>query len=100
MVDNAMAFFYPGESSSRTRAPQMLDSLPTRSREIILANMKQLTSLMLSILKFLYPRANLDTTSEGFAATCTDEEALKLVMDSTVTAEHIIDMLGVYMSLG
>jgi hypothetical protein len=100
MVDNVMAFFYPGESSSRTRAPQMLDSLPTRSREIILANMKQSTSLTLSILKFLYPRANLDTASEGFAATCTNEEALKLVMDSTVTAEHIIDMLGVYMSLG
>jgi hypothetical protein len=100
MVDNVMAFFYPGESSSKTRAPQMLDSLPTRSREIILANMKQSTSLTLSILKFLYPRANLDTAIEGFAATSTNEEALKLVMDSTVTAEHIIDMLGVYMSLG
>jgi hypothetical protein len=39
MVNNVVAFFYPGESSSNARAPQMLDSLPGRSREIILANM-------------------------------------------------------------
>jgi hypothetical protein len=45
MVDNAVAFFYPSESSSETRAPQMLDSLPTRSQEIIVANMRQSMSL-------------------------------------------------------
>jgi hypothetical protein len=32
--------------------------------------------------------------------TCSDEEALKLVEDSTVTAGHVVDMLGVDMSLG
>jgi hypothetical protein len=32
--------------------------------------------------------------------TCSDEEAFKLVEDSTVTAGHVVDMLGVDMSLG
>jgi hypothetical protein len=35
MVDNAIAFFYPGESSSEARTPQMLDSQSTRSQETI-----------------------------------------------------------------
>jgi hypothetical protein len=99
MVDNVMAFFYPDDSSSRTRAPQMVDSLSTRSCEIILTNMKQLASLTLDILKSLYPQANLDAADEDFTSTCSDEEALKLVEDSTVTAGHIIDMLGLDMSL-
>jgi hypothetical protein len=42
----------------------------------------------------------LDVAGEGFAVTCSDEEALKLIEDSTVTAGHIVDMLGVDMSLG
>jgi hypothetical protein len=100
MVDNAMTFFYPGVSSSGTRAPQMLDSLPTRSREIILANMKQFTSLTLSILRSLYPQANLDVAGEGFVATCSNEEAVKLIKNFVVTAGHIMDMLGVDISLG
>jgi hypothetical protein len=100
MVDNVMAFFYPGKSSSGRWAPQILDSLLTRSWEIILVNMKQLTSLTLGILKSLYPRANLDVTGEGFATTYSDEEALKLIEDSAVTVGHIVDMLGVDMSLG
>jgi hypothetical protein len=100
MVDNAIAFFYLGESSTGTHAPQMLDSLSTRSREIILTNMEQSVSLNLGILKSLYPRADLDTASEGFAATCSDEEALKLIDDSAMTVGHIEDILGVDMSLG
>jgi hypothetical protein len=44
--------------------------------------MRQSSSLTLGILKSLYPQANLDAVSEGFAATCSDEEALKLVEDS------------------
>jgi hypothetical protein len=48
----------------------------------------------------LYPRADLDTAGEGFIATCSNEEALKLVEDSVVTEERIVDMLGVDMSLG
>jgi hypothetical protein len=42
----------------------------------------------------------LDTVSEGFTATCSDEEALKLLKDFVVTAEQVVDMLGVDMSLG
>jgi hypothetical protein len=62
--------------------------------------MKQSTSLTLCILKSLYPLADLDAVGEGFAATCSDEEALKLIKDSAVMTGHIIDMLGVGMSLG
>jgi hypothetical protein len=71
----------------------MLDSLPTWSREIILTNMKQLASLTLRILKSLHPQANLEVVGEGFTATYSDEEALKLVEDSAVTVERIVDML-------
>jgi hypothetical protein len=100
MVENTITFFYPDESSIGTCAPQMLDSLPSRSREIILINMKQSVSLTLGILKSLYPRVDLDTTGEGFTATCSDDEALKLVEASVVTVGHIVDMLLVDMSLG
>jgi hypothetical protein len=65
---------------------------------MILANMKQSTSLMLGILKSLYPRANLDVVGEGFMASCADEEALKLMEDSAVMADRIVDMLPVDMS--
>jgi hypothetical protein len=78
----------------------MLDSLPNRSREIILVYMRQSVSLTLGILKSLYPWADLDAAGEGFAATCTDEEALKLVKDSAMTTSQIVDMLGIDMSLG
>jgi hypothetical protein len=92
MVDNAIAFFYLGESSSEARTPQILDSLPMRSQEIILTNMRQWVSLTLRILKSLYPRADMDTVGEGCTVTYNEEEALKLVEDSAVTAEHIVDM--------
>jgi hypothetical protein len=98
MVENAIAFFYPSDSSTTAQAPQMLDSPLTQSQEIILANMKQLASLTLRILKSLYPWGNLDTVGECFAATCSDNEALKLVEDSVVTTEYIIDVLQVDMS--
>jgi hypothetical protein len=100
MVNNALAFFYPGESSSIARAPLMLDSLSSRSREIILANIRQSMSLTLGILKSLYPRADLDVVGEGFVVTCSDEEALKQVEDSAKIVEQVVDMLGVDMSLG
>jgi hypothetical protein len=77
----------------------MLDNLPSRSREIILANMRQSVSLTLGILKSLYPWADLEVAGEGFAVTCSDDEALKLVGDSGKTAEQVVDMLGVDMSL-
>jgi hypothetical protein len=78
----------------------MLDSLPSRSQEIILANIQQSASLPLGIMKSIYPRATLDAVGVGFAVTCNDEEVLKLVEDPAKTAGQIVDMLGVDMSLG
>jgi hypothetical protein len=78
----------------------MLDSLPTMSREIILTNMRQSVSLTLRISKSLYPRADLDAAGEGFVATCSNEEALKLIWDSAVMVGLAVEMLGVDMSLG
>jgi hypothetical protein len=43
----------------------MLDILPTKSRDIILTNMKQSESLTLGILRSLYPRADLDAAGEA-----------------------------------
>jgi hypothetical protein len=40
MVDNAVGLFNPGESFFGVRTPQMVDNLPMRSWEIILANMR------------------------------------------------------------
>jgi hypothetical protein len=54
----------------------------------------------MGILKSLYPRADLDVAGEGFAATCSDEEALKLVKDSAKAVRQVVDMLGVDMPLG
>jgi hypothetical protein len=61
--------------------------------------MRQSMSLTLKILKSLYPLADLDVMSEALTVTCSDEEALKLIEDSAMTAGQVIDMLGVDMSL-
>jgi hypothetical protein len=50
------------------------------------------------MLKSLYPRAGLNPTGKGFAVTYTDEEASRLMEDSTVTADRIVEMLPVDMS--
>jgi hypothetical protein len=76
----------------------LLDMLLTHSREVILSNMWKASSLTLGILKSLYPRADLDAAGEGFAATCSEDEANKLVEDSTVTAARVIEMLLIDMS--
>jgi hypothetical protein len=55
MVENVVSFLYPNDPSTATQAPQLLDGMPTQSWEVILANMKQSTSLTLRILKSLYP---------------------------------------------
>jgi hypothetical protein len=78
----------------------MLDNPPTRSREIILSNMRQSVSLTIGILMSMYTRADLNVAGEGIVVTSSDEEALKLVEDSAVTVGQVIDMLGVDMSLG
>jgi hypothetical protein len=78
----------------------MLDNPPTRSREIILSNMRQSVSLTIGILMSMYTQADLNVAGEGIVVTSSDEEALKLVEDSAVTVGQVIDMLGVDMSLG
>jgi hypothetical protein len=60
--------------------------------------MNQSASLTLGILKSLYPRANLDMVGDGFVTTCTEDEANKLVEDSTVMTSQIVEMLPVNMS--
>jgi hypothetical protein len=62
--------------------------------------MKQSVSLTLGILKSLYPRADLDVAGEGFTFTYSNDEALKLIEDSAMMTEGIVDMLPVDMSLG
>jgi hypothetical protein len=60
--------------------------------------MKQAVGLTLGILKSLYPRADLDAAGEGFVATYTSEESLKLVEDSDSMADCIVDMVQIDMS--
>jgi hypothetical protein len=60
--------------------------------------MRKVATLTLGIMKSLYPRANLDVANEGFTATCTKDEANKLVEDSVVTADQIVEELPVDMS--
>jgi hypothetical protein len=100
MVNNVVALFYPGKSSFNAHAPQMLDGLPSLSREIILRNLWQSASVTLGILKSLYPRADLDAAGESFTVTCSDEEAFKLVGDFAKIVGQVVDVLGVDMSLG
>jgi hypothetical protein len=54
--------------------------------------------MSLRILKSLYHRANLDAAGDDFAVTCTSEESLKLVEDSTLMVDCIVDMVLVDMS--
>jgi hypothetical protein len=98
MVENIVAYFYPDDPSLSAQAPLLLDGFPTRSREVILANMKQSVSLTLWILKSLYPRADLDVVGEGFVVSFTDEEASKLMEDSAMMVDRIIEMLLIDMS--
>jgi hypothetical protein len=98
LVENAVAFFHPDDPSLAAQAQQLVDGLSTRSRELFLTNMRQLAGLTLGILMTLYPQAELDAAGEDFAVTYTDEEASKLVEDSTVMAGQIVEMLPVDMS--
>jgi hypothetical protein len=60
--------------------------------------MKKAVGLRLRILKSLYPRANLDTAGEGFTVTYTEYEANKLVEDSAVIVDQIVEIIPVVMS--
>jgi hypothetical protein len=86
MVKNVMVYFYPDDPTLAARAPVLLDELSTRSRVVILANMRKAVSLTHGILKSLFPWADLDAAGECFVATCTEDEANQLIENSTVTA--------------
>jgi hypothetical protein len=60
--------------------------------------MRKASILTLGFLKSLYPQANLDVAGEGFIVTCSEDEANKLVDDSTVMATRVIEMLPVNLS--
>jgi DNA helicase IV len=97
LIENVVAYFYPDDLDSVSRAPMLLDGLPTRSCEVILANMRKASSLTLGVLKSLYPRANLDAVGEAFVATYTKDEANKLMEDSAVMASEVMEMLPIEM---
>jgi hypothetical protein len=59
--------------------------------------MRKVSSLILRILKSIYPRADLDATGEGFAASCTEEEASDLVQSFVETATQVIEIIPVDM---
>jgi hypothetical protein len=98
MVENVVAYFYPEDSDSVARAPTLLDMLLTHSRKVILSNMRKAPSLTLRILMSLYPQADLGAEGEGFTATCSEDEANKLVEDCTMTVTQVIEMLPIDMS--
>jgi hypothetical protein len=98
MVKKVVSFFYPKDPSSDTRILQLLYGLPNWCQEVILAKMKQAVSLTLGILKSLYPRADLDAAGDDFVATYIGKDALKLVEDSALTVDRIVDMVPVDMS--
>jgi hypothetical protein len=70
MVENVVALFYTNNPSLATCDPQLLDGLPTWSREVILANMKQPVHLTLEILKSLYPRDDFGCCLCGIRGDC------------------------------
>jgi hypothetical protein len=72
--------------------------LPTRSPEVIISNMRKASRLILWILRSLYPRAELDTAGEGFAASCTEEEVSDLGQSFVETMTQVIEMIPVEMS--
>jgi hypothetical protein len=98
MIENVVAYFYPQDLDSVHRAPMLLGMLLMRSREIIISNMSKASGLTLGIRKSLYHRADLDAVGEGFMATCIEEEANKLVEDSTEIATWVIEILLIDMS--
>jgi hypothetical protein len=71
VAKNTVAYIYRQDSDIGPRGPDLLDMLPTQSRETILSNMRKASCLTLRILMSLYPTEDLVAASEGFAATCT-----------------------------
>jgi hypothetical protein len=79
MAENVVVYFYPQDSDTASRTPELMDMLLTKSREVIASNLRKASSLTLGILKSLYPKVDLDAAGEGFMATCSKGEATNLV---------------------
>jgi hypothetical protein len=93
-----VVYFYPQDSDTAPRAPELLDMLSTRSREIIISNMRKASSLTIRILKSLYPMLDLGTVDMGFTATCTKDEVTNLVQGFLETVTEIIEIIPINMS--
>jgi hypothetical protein len=74
----------------------LLDKLLSGSQAVFTSNMRKAASLTLEILKSLYLKADLSAPSEGFVATCLEEEAIDLVQSFLAT--RVIEMISVDMS--
>jgi hypothetical protein len=72
--------------------------LPTRSRQVIISNMRKASSLTLRILKSLYPKVELDIAGEGFVATYMEEEDSDLIQSFIETGSQVIVTIPVDMS--
>jgi hypothetical protein len=60
--------------------------------------MRKASSLTLGILMSPYPWVDLDAVGEGFATTCSTDEASKLVEDSAVMVSQVMEMIPIDMS--
>jgi hypothetical protein len=98
MVDNAVAFFYQGESSEAPHPRDARQSAHKVSRNYS-CQYEAVSESNSQDFEVSIPRADLDSTDEGFVVTCSNEEALKLIKDSAVIVGQVVEMLGVDMSL-
>jgi hypothetical protein len=93
VAENAVKYFYSQDSDAVWQTPELLDQPLTRSREVIHSNMCKASSLTLRILKSLYPKEDLGAGDEGFAPTCTEEEANELVRRFLEMVTWIVEMI-------
>jgi hypothetical protein len=56
--------------------------------------MQKASSLTLGIVKSLYPKPDLGVAGEGFAATCTEEQATTLLKSFLEMATRIVEMVN------
>jgi hypothetical protein len=98
VTENAGAYFFPQDSAIASRTPELLDMLPTQSREVIVSIMRKASSQSLNVLKSLYPKADLDAMGECFIARCSEEEAKDLVQSFLENMTRVIEMIMIDIS--
>ena len=90
-----VSYFYSGQAHTASQLPELLTTVPEKTRELMKKRMLRASSLTLGILKSLYPRANLDIAGEGFAKNCEPMQASQLVKDSVAAATEFIEMIKI-----